>query len=843
MDGDFRIGDWLVQPNLNRIVRDDQEVRVEPKAMEVLAYLGENADNVVPKSKIIQQVWSGSYVTEEVLTNSIWELRKALGDDAKNPIYIQTVPRRGYRLIAPVHRKADSEETAVSGLPTTSGFIDPRRSGSSGDAWNTVSFWRAGHDETVPKRKSRALLVMGAAAVTAAAMTLGWSLFSDWRPFDPQGSAEGNLSIAIMDFENHIDSEEYRWLSKGVCRMLRGGLDGSPELNVVSDKKIEEAFREIGKEEKTEQLDASFFPEIARRVGAETFLAGSIVKHGAEIRIDAQLEDVTDGSIISAYTVRGTNLFQIVDDLAWRMGEAMDLDEPLPKTKVSDVTKSLEAYRLYGQGIEAGRHLRLSDAHRLFLEAVAVDPGFGLAYWQLHKVALVRHDKYAAAKYLQQTLSYRETLPERQKLLAEAGQLVQEDEHDKARELLEETLARYPDEEYTYALLAIVHLTSNRSDQALAVLASGIKAVPDSGLLRSYYGYGMLRSGRYPEAFRQFESYAQMYPADANPYERLGEAYLVAGMPDRALEEYSRAPGGNGSLVSSSFGRSWASAMMGHYDEALAHLDESHHAPAESAPSLLLVQAFLLSRVGRYRESEQHLLDGIQLARSGQHPLFQARAQILRSMLAIEKGELAEAALRADWAMDLLPSLSGNGRREILMLASFFAGLAQARDGRLEEASRNLDSLRVLYDVRAPRENWWYHVLQGEIALAQGDFRAAEVAFSDGEPEVKMWFSSSEVFGSIAANLPLRDGAARTRARQGDLSGAIRMYRKLLTPDITQRWTGVLEPLHVLELARLLTKQGNLVAARQQYERFLALWSQADPGSRGRAEAEQFLAE
>jgi tetratricopeptide (TPR) repeat protein len=435
-------------------------------------------------------------------------------------------------------------------------------------------------------------------------------------------------------------------------------------------------------------------------------------------------------------------------------------------------------------------------------------------------------------------LSHRETLPERQKLLAEAGQLVQEDEHDKARELLEEILARYPDEEYTYALLAIVHLTSNRSDQALAVLASGIKAVPDSGLLRSYYGYGMLRNGRYPEAFRQFESYA-----DANPYERLGEAYLVAGMPDRALEEYSRAPGGNGSLVSSSFGRSWASAMMGHYDEALAYLDETHHAPAESASSLLLVQAFLLSRVGRYRESEQHLLDGIQLARSGMQPLFEARAQILRSMFAIEKGELAEAVLRADRAMDLLPSLSGNGRREILMLASFFAGLAQARDGRLEEASRNLDSLRALYDVGVPRENWWYHVLQGEVALAQGDLRAAEVAFSDGEPELKMWFSSSDVFGSIAANLPLRDGSARTRALQGDLSGAIRICRKLLTPDITQRWTGVLEPLHVLELARLLAKQGNLVAARQQYERFLALWSQADPGSPHSAEARQFLAQ
>ncbi len=282
---------------------------------------------------------------------------------------------------------------------------------------------------------------------------------------------------------------------------------------------------------------------------------------------------------------------------------------------------------------------------------------------------------------------------------------------------------------------------------------------------------------------------------------------------------------------------------MGHYDEALAYLDETHHAPTESAPSLLLVQAFLLSRVGRYRESEQSLLEGVQLARSGQHRLFEARTQILRSMLALEEGRLTESVRLADRAMELVPSLSGNGRRQILMVASLCAGVAQACDGRLEDASRNLDSLRALYDVKDPQENWWYHLLQGEIALAQGDFRAAEVAFSDGEPELKMWFSSSEIFGSIVANLPLRDGAARTRAQQGDLPGAIRMYRKLLTPDITQRWTGVLEPLHVLELARLLAKQGNLVAARQQYERFLALWSQADPGSPNSAEAWQFLAE
>jgi tetratricopeptide (TPR) repeat protein len=625
--------------------------------------------------------------------------------------------------------------------------------------------------------------------------------------------------------------------------MLQSGLAGVPELDIVSGEKIDEAVRQIAREENIDRLDASFFPEIARRAGARTFLTGSIVKSGSEIRIDAQLEDVADGSILSAHTVRGTDVLQLVDDLARRMGQGMDLDEPLPRTKVSGVTASLEAYRLYSQGVEARRHLRLSDADRLFLEAIAVDPDFGLAYWELHKVALVRHDKIAAEGYLRRSLANRERLPERQQLLARAGQLVHQDDGDEAVELLEGILERYPDEEYAYVLLAIVHLASNRTEQGLAVLASGVKAVPDSGLMRSYYGYGMLRSGRYPEAIRQFEDYAQMYPGDVNPYDRLGEAYLIAGMPERALEEYSRAPGTNGSSSTSSFGRSWASATMGQYAQALEHLDESGDLPADQAPYLLMVRAFLVSRIGRYLEAEQHLQQGIRLARDRQDTLFEARTHILAALLAVEQGAFADAVRRTDRAFALLPNLSGDGRREILMLASLFAGLARARDRKLDAAMGDLDSLRALYDGRDPRENWWYHLLEGEIALAQWDFRTAEVAFADGEPELKMWFSSSDLFGSIAANLPLRDGSARAKKLQGDVSGAIRIYRKLLTPDITQRWTGVLEPLHVLELARLLAQQGNLVAAGQQYERFVSLWSRADPDSLGLAEAQQFLAE
>jgi len=102
MAREFRVGDWLVEPDLNRITRADRMVQVEPRVLEVLVCLASRPGEVFPKDKIIPLVWADTYVTDEVLTYSISELRKAFGDDARNPRIIQTIPRKGYRLIAPV---------------------------------------------------------------------------------------------------------------------------------------------------------------------------------------------------------------------------------------------------------------------------------------------------------------------------------------------------------------------------------------------------------------------------------------------------------------------------------------------------------------------------------------------------------------------------------------------------------------------------------------------------------------------------------------------------------------------------------------------------------------------
>ncbi len=109
---DFRLADWLVQPSLNRLSCDDRVIQLEPKLMDVLVFLAENSGRVVSKNEINDAVWSEVFITESVITRSIAGLRRAFGDDVRNPSFIETISKRGYRLIAEVTRESTESDKA-----------------------------------------------------------------------------------------------------------------------------------------------------------------------------------------------------------------------------------------------------------------------------------------------------------------------------------------------------------------------------------------------------------------------------------------------------------------------------------------------------------------------------------------------------------------------------------------------------------------------------------------------------------------------------------------------------------------------------------------------------------
>jgi Tol biopolymer transport system component/DNA-binding winged helix-turn-helix (wHTH) protein len=98
----FVLGDWRVEPSRNHVVRGGASQRVTPKAMEVLVLLASRPGGTLSRDELLDGVWADVNVNEEVLTRAVADLRKALDDDPRKPRYIETIPKRGYRLVAPV---------------------------------------------------------------------------------------------------------------------------------------------------------------------------------------------------------------------------------------------------------------------------------------------------------------------------------------------------------------------------------------------------------------------------------------------------------------------------------------------------------------------------------------------------------------------------------------------------------------------------------------------------------------------------------------------------------------------------------------------------------------------
>jgi DNA-binding winged helix-turn-helix (wHTH) protein len=123
----FQLGEWLVDPILGRITHGDTTVRLEIKVMDVLVCLAANASNLVTRRQLRESVWGTETVSDNTLTHAITELRAALGDDARNPAYIETIHRRGYLLLAPVGdpdpERSEVRENRLRGTDAVRGSV------------------------------------------------------------------------------------------------------------------------------------------------------------------------------------------------------------------------------------------------------------------------------------------------------------------------------------------------------------------------------------------------------------------------------------------------------------------------------------------------------------------------------------------------------------------------------------------------------------------------------------------------------------------------------------------------------------------------------------------------
>jgi Tol biopolymer transport system component/DNA-binding winged helix-turn-helix (wHTH) protein len=196
----FRLGDWLVQPDLNRVTGPDGEIRLEPRVMLVLVQLAAVPGQVVSRDTLLEEVWEGTFVGEESLTRAISDLRRVFGDDARRPAYIETIRQRGYRLIAEVGpAERDGVPAATPPAPAAPDAVPPEPSPRPAPA--TVAEPAAppaGPPESADKR--RPFLPWGTVAALAVILLLflGQRLLRREEPPVPAALTAGGARVVPL---------------------------------------------------------------------------------------------------------------------------------------------------------------------------------------------------------------------------------------------------------------------------------------------------------------------------------------------------------------------------------------------------------------------------------------------------------------------------------------------------------------------------------------------------------------------------------------------------------------------------------------------------------------------
>ncbi|MCG6897846.1 MAG: winged helix-turn-helix domain-containing protein [Thiocapsa sp.] len=492
----FRVADWVADPAANRLLRDGEEVHLEPKAMGVLVCLAGHPGQVVSRRELEATVWPRTEVSYDAITNAVIKLRRAFGDDPHAPRVIETISKQGYRLIAevgPADRPRPPEQAGVSPRSTVLGGV--LRAGAGGRRW----------------------LLAGGGALTAVVLVavglIGMQLGQRPSP-TPDGHAPGvePPSIAVLPFRNLSTDPGQEYFSDGIAEDLITELAKVSGLRVIARSS---AFAYKGNDT----------PErsIGRELGVRYLLRGSVRRDAAQLRLNVRLVDTRDGHTMWAerYDRRLTEIFRIQDALTAEIVAALEVElapPDLPRLR-RGYEASVEAYDALLRGLDYyGRRTRednqLAKAH--YERAITLDPGFARAYAAL------------ALAWARDAVDGWESDPERSMAKAEG--------------LVAQALELDPSVPQIYFARGLIAL--NRGDHGEAIRQAEAAIARKPGYAD---GFGLLAwalhfAGRPLEGLEAMERAVHLNPRVPSIYRMMrGALYYALGEHGRAIEDLETA--------------------------------------------------------------------------------------------------------------------------------------------------------------------------------------------------------------------------------------------------------------------------------------------------------------
>jgi DNA-binding winged helix-turn-helix (wHTH) protein/TolB-like protein len=460
----YSFGLYMLDPANGTLTRDSVRVRVQEQPFRLLVLLVERAGQIVSRDEIRTRLWPQNTFVEfdKSLGVAVLKVREALGDDASNPRFIETVPRRGYRFIAPVKVESPQASSHPNPVPASVASPTSRLSWYSANRWTVIAVL--------------ALFLVGIVSFVFRPGTRS-SVSTAEASIPP---VHVRRSVAVLGFRNLPGRPEDNWLSSALCEMLNTELAAGGELRLVPGEDVVRAKTDLPLRDE-DSLSKSTLQRLRTNPGADVVVVGSYTMIPADpkrrIRLDVRLQDTSGGETIAEESVSGdeSDLFSLVSDLGGKLRRNLGVAVPSEGIEIATraaLPSNEKAARLYAEGRTRIWAFDYFGARDLLTKAIAADPEFPLAHAALSDVWWHTGYDARARSEAQQALELAKHLSQEQQLLVEGQYQRTVEEWPKAVETYRSLYHLFPDN-LDYGILfasAQMHLSAADSLQTLALL-------------------------------------------------------------------------------------------------------------------------------------------------------------------------------------------------------------------------------------------------------------------------------------------------------------------------------------------------------------------------------------
>ena len=446
-------------------------IRVPGQPFKILAMLLGRPGEVVTRDELRKSLWSAETFVdfEHSLNSAIKKLREALGDSAENPRYIETLPRQGYRFIAPVSSVVPEETVERAAAVVHAGN------------------WRA-----------HPTLWIAAAGLVGVGAVIWYTLWRRPPPITEQDS------IVLADFENRTGDPAFEGTLK---KVLEVEISQSPYFNILPDESVQQTL-EYMRRRPDEAITKQIGLEICQRNAVKAMVSGSIARLGNRYVLTLEALNCATGSVLAGAKAEADSkerVLKALDDctgnIRRKLGESLasirKFDAPIEEA----TTGSFEALKMFTLGDELRRQGKSAESIPVFKRAIEIDPQFTLAYGRLGAVYANLGENGLAKQYLEKAFQLRGRTSARERLYLTARYYENvSGEAGKAIENYEAWRSAYPRDWIPANNLANKYTAIGQYGKAIEAGREGVRLNPNHEFPYEVLARACKRATRYAES-------------------------------------------------------------------------------------------------------------------------------------------------------------------------------------------------------------------------------------------------------------------------------------------------------------------------------------------------------